>query len=48
MKLFVVLTSLFAAAQALFFGAPSPGATLQAGGTVLVQVVVEIDTVSYI
>jgi len=44
MKLFVVLTSLFAAAQAQFFGAPAPGATLHAGQNVTVQVIVPIDT----
>lgn len=47
MKFFVVLASLFAAAQAQFFGAPAPGATLQAGQSVTVQVIVPIDTVSY-
>jgi len=44
MKFFVVLASLFAAAQAQFFGAPSPGATIQAGKNVTVQVFVPIDT----
>ena len=47
MKFFVVLASLFVAAQAQFFGAPAPGATLQAGQSVTVQVIVPIDTVSY-
>jgi len=44
MKSFVVLTSLFAAAQAQFFGAPAPGSTIQAGQQVTVQVIVPIDT----
>jgi hypothetical protein len=48
MKFFVVLTSLFAAVQALFFGAPAQGAIIQANQTVTVQVIVPIDTVSYI
>ena len=48
MKLFVVLTSLFATAQALFFGSPASNATIQAGQNVTVQVIVPIDTVSYI
>lgn len=47
MKFFIVLASLFAATQAQFFGAPAPGATLQAGQNVTVQVIVPIDTVSY-
>jgi len=44
MKLFVVLASLFAAAQAQFFGAPAPGATIHAGQNVMVQVIVPVDT----
>ena len=48
MKFFIVLASLFAAAQAQFFGAPLPDATIQAGQNVTVQVIVPIDTVSYI
>lgn len=48
MKFFVVLTSLFAVVQAQFFGAPAPGAIIQAGQKVSVQVIVPIDTVSYI
>ena len=45
MKFFVVLASLLVAAQAKFFGAPAPGATIQAGQHVTVQVIVPIDTV---
>jgi hypothetical protein len=49
MKVFVVLASLFAAAQAQFsFGAPAPGATIQSNKSVAVQIIVPIDTVSYI
>ena len=49
MKFFVVLFSLFAAVQAQFsFGAPAPGAKINAGEDVTVQIIVPIDTVSYI
>jgi len=49
MQLLFVLASLFAAAQAQFsIGAPAPGATLQAGQNVEVQIIVPINTVSYI
>ena len=48
MKLLFVLVSLFAAAQAQFsIGAPKAGTTLQAGQNVPVQIIVPIDTVSY-
>lgn len=49
MRFFVVLVSLFAAVQAQFsFGAPASGSTIQAGKDVTVQIIVPIDTVSYI
>ena len=48
MKLLFVLASLLAVAQAVSIGAPTSGATLQAGQKVTVQIVVPIDTVSYI
>ena len=49
MKLLFVLASLLAVAQAQFsIGAPTSGATLQAGQNVTVQIIVPIDTVSYI
>jgi len=44
MRLFIILTSLFAVAQAQFFGAPAPFATIHAGQSVTVQVIVPIDT----
>ena len=48
MKLLFVLASLFAASQAQFsIGAPKAGTTLQAGKNVQVQIIVPIDTVSY-
>lgn len=48
MKLFLILVSLFAAAQAQFtIRAPAPGTTLQADEAVTIQVVVPVDTVSY-
>ena len=48
MKLFLVLATLFAAVQAQFsIGAPAAGATLHAGQNVDVQIIVPIDTVSY-
>jgi len=48
MRLFLVLATLFAAAQAQFsIGAPAAGATLHAGQNVNVQIIVPIDTVSY-
>ena len=49
MKFFVILVSLLAAVEAQFsFGAPAPGATIQAGQNVTVQIIVPVDTVSYI
>jgi hypothetical protein len=48
MKPLFVLASLLAVAQAQFsIGAPTSGATLQAGQNVTVQIIVPIDTVSY-
>ncbi|KDR68876.1 hypothetical protein GALMADRAFT_272265 [Galerina marginata CBS 339.88] len=48
MKLLFFLASLFAAAQAQFaIGAPKPGATLQPGQSVGVQVIVPIDTSAF-
>jgi hypothetical protein len=48
MKLLFVLVSLFAASQAQFsISAPKAGTTLQAGQNVPVQIIVLIDTVSY-
>ena len=48
MKFFAVLVSLFAAVQAQFsIGAPVPGAKIQAGQDVTVQIIVPVDTVSY-
>lgn len=49
MKLLFVLASLFAAALAQSsIGAPPSGASLQSGQNVTVQIIVPIDTVSYI
>jgi len=48
MRVFLVLATLLAAAQAQFaIGAPAAGATLHAGQNVNVQIIVPIDTVSY-
>ena len=49
MKLFFILASLIAATQAQFsIGAPTSGATVNAGQNLTVQIIVPIDTVSYI
>ena len=49
MKLLFVLASLFAAAHAqISIGAPTSGATVQAGQNVTIQIIEPIDTVSYI
>jgi len=48
MNLLFVLASLFSASQAQFsISAPKAGTTLQAGQNVPVQIIVPIDTVSY-
>ena len=49
MKLFFVLASLIAAAQAQFsIGAPTSGTTIHAGQNFGVQIIVPISTVSHV